>query len=142
MPPFLLRSSAIISAAALAGTPKTEAGPDRNVVVPTLISAGLPCARAAPANSPVASVCASAVFKNFMKNPPLDLSTFMGPVGHLVILPRAATLPDYLRHCIALPEIADSAPEHGSAPVSTTGGAAQVGCRADGGPCAAGSQQG
>jgi len=66
----------------------------------------------------------------------------MGPVGHLVILPRAATLPDYLRHCIALPETADSAPEHGSAPVSITGGAAQVGCRADGGPCAAGSQQG
>ena len=33
MPPFLLMSSAIISAAFLPGTPNTEAGPDRKVVI-------------------------------------------------------------------------------------------------------------
>src|SRR5579863_2692989 len=64
MPPFLLMSSAIISAAAFPGTPKTEAGPDRNVVMPILISAGFPCARTEPASNTVATPAASAVFRN------------------------------------------------------------------------------
>src|SRR5881398_839949 len=46
MPPFLLRSSAIISAATLPGTPNTDAGPERKVVMPILSSAGLSWAMA------------------------------------------------------------------------------------------------
>jgi hypothetical protein len=58
MPPFLLRSSAIISAAALAGTPNTEAGPDRNVAMPILSSFGLSWACAGNAKSVAAKAAA------------------------------------------------------------------------------------
>src|SRR4051794_16166786 len=66
MPPFLLRSSAIISAAAFAGTPKTEAGPDRKVVIPILISCGLFCARAELAKFATKTAAASAALRNRM----------------------------------------------------------------------------
>src|SRR3954451_8487356 len=70
MPPFLLRSSAIISAAAFAGTPKTEAGPDKKVVIPILISCGLFCAKAAPAKFASKRPAATAALRNCIDSPP------------------------------------------------------------------------
>src|SRR5262245_10923450 len=61
IPPFLLRSSAIISAAALPGTPNTDAGPDKNVVMAILISDGLSWACAVAANIAAAAKTAAAV---------------------------------------------------------------------------------
>src|SRR4051812_24351048 len=48
MPPALLISSNSISAVCFAGTPKTEAAPERKVVMPTRSSVGLVCAPALP----------------------------------------------------------------------------------------------
>src|ERR1700675_2826896 len=70
IPPFLLISSAIISAAAFPGTPNTEAGPDRKVVMPILISVGLPCASTGPARIAVVMPAASTVFRNCIENLP------------------------------------------------------------------------
>src|SRR4051812_18311729 len=79
MPPFLLISSAIISAAAFPGTPNTEAGPDRNVVMPILISAGLPCARTGPVSIAAATPAASAVFRNCIETSLGSIPTFLRP---------------------------------------------------------------
>ena len=46
MPPAAFNCSIYSSAAALAGTPNTDAGPDKKVVMPTFNSAGLLCASA------------------------------------------------------------------------------------------------
>src|SRR5215213_9831592 len=62
MPPFLLMSSAIISAAFLPGTPNTEAGPERKVVIAILSSAGLSWAAAALDSNPANSMPASEAF--------------------------------------------------------------------------------
>src|SRR4051812_1995782 len=70
MPPFLLRSSAIISAAAFAGTPNTEAGPDKKVVIPILISCGLFCAWAAPAKFATIRPAATAALRNCIDSTP------------------------------------------------------------------------
>ena len=58
MPPALFISSISSSAAALPGTPNTEAGPDVNVLMPIFSSAGLSCAVAVPC--PIASAAAIA----------------------------------------------------------------------------------
>src|ERR1700712_1843489 len=70
MPPLVLRSSAIISAAPFAGTPKTEAGPDRKVVIPILISCGLFCAWADPARFATKTPAATAALRNCIDSPP------------------------------------------------------------------------
>src|SRR4051812_30330891 len=62
MPPFLLMSSAIISAAFLPGTPNTEAGPERKVVIAILSSAGLSWAAAGLDSNPANSMPASEAF--------------------------------------------------------------------------------
>ena len=62
MPPSLLMSSAIISAASLPGTPKTEAGPERKVVIAILSSAGLSWAAAGLDSNPASSMPASEAF--------------------------------------------------------------------------------
>src|SRR6476469_9411020 len=60
MPPALLISSNSISAVCLAGTPKTEAAPERKVVMPTRSSVGLVCAPALPpVSSRLAEVAAA-----------------------------------------------------------------------------------
>ncbi len=55
MPPALLMSSISISAAALAGTPNTEAAPEVKVVMPIFSSAGLSCAKPAPCTTAIAA---------------------------------------------------------------------------------------
>src|SRR5215204_2774156 len=60
MPPFLLMS--FISAAFLPGTPNTEAGPERKVVIAILSSAGLSWAAAALDSNPANSMPASEAF--------------------------------------------------------------------------------
>ena len=60
------------SAAALPGTPKTEAGPDVNVEMPIFNSAGLSWAKARPVLN-ASAIMAVSVVSRFMLSP-VDLS--------------------------------------------------------------------
>src|SRR5829696_9189267 len=96
MPPFLLMSSAIISAAFLPGTPNTEAGPERKVVIAILSSAGLSWAAAAldsnPANSMPASEAFSALRMTVIEPSPSEWHVFVEAPLHLDHPPRRRSI--------------------------------------------------
>ena len=89
MPPLAFMSSIQISAAALAGTPKTEAGPEVKVVMPSFSSAGFCCAKAPEA--PSASAPANSIPRvlRFMRG----VSCGRALVQALFILARVPVLP-------------------------------------------------
>src|SRR4051812_18421791 len=96
MPPFLLMSSAIISAAFLPGTPNTEAGPERKVVIAILSSAGLSWAAAGldsnPANSIPASEAFSALRMTVIEPSPPNGTFFFEAPLHLAPPPRRRSI--------------------------------------------------
>src|SRR5215213_10683734 len=96
MPPFLLMSSAIISAAFLPGTPNTEAGPERKVVIAILSSAGLSWAAAGldsnPANSMPASEAFSALRMTVIEPSPPNGTFFVEAPLHLDHPPRQRSI--------------------------------------------------